>query len=155
MDLRIPSVDEIAANWHAFAGGPPVVGELDTYQPGDVDGLLAEDGSTGSRACITWAIRGASAELVSVHADPPGTGAGSRLLAIVEERLAAAGVRRVVVATTNDNLPAVAFYQRCGYRLTAIRLDHMDRVRRHKPQVPAHGIDGLPLRDLWVFAKAL
>ena len=156
MATRKPDIYEITADWDVFTGGPPVVGALGTYWPTTVDALVEEDGEAGTRALICWAIHGDGlAELVSVHAEPPGVGAGARLIEAVERRLAGAGVRKIVVATTNDNTGALAFYQRQGYRLVEVRLDFMDTVRAAKPAVPIEGNGGIPLRDLWVLEKAL
>lgn len=43
-------------------------------------------------------------------------GVGSLLLASAEERLAAQGVRSVLLETAVDNEAAIAFWQRYGYR---------------------------------------
>lgn len=50
--------------------------------------------------------------------------------------------------TTNDNLGALAFYQRLGFRLSALRPTVVDASRATlKPQIPATGEDDLPIRD--------
>jgi hypothetical protein len=50
--------------------------------------------------------------------------------------------------TTNDNLGALAFYQRLGFRLSALRPGAVDEARATlKPEIPATGEEGLPLRD--------
>ncbi|MCK9517959.1 MAG: GNAT family N-acetyltransferase [Dehalococcoidia bacterium] len=95
------------------------------------------------------------AELVSVHAEPPGSGTGARLLAYVESLLHERGVTRLMVATTNDNVDALRFYLRHGFRLVELRLDHMNRVRAAKPHVPRTGHAGLPLQDLCVLERRL
>lgn len=48
-------------------------------------------------------------------------GAGSALLAEAERRLAAAGVRRVSLETETNNAPAIAFWERHGYRILGAR----------------------------------
>jgi hypothetical protein len=58
------------------------------------------------------------------------------------------GVRTVSVTTTADNLRALAFYVRRGFRMVKLELDGMDRVRARKPGVPLEGNEGLPLRDM-------
>jgi hypothetical protein len=57
--------------------------------------------------------------------------------------------------TTNDNLRAIAFYVRHGYRITKLELDSLDRVRKEKPDVPEIGMDGIPLRDMFELEKEL
>ena len=50
--------------------------------------------------------------------------------------------------TTNDNLDALRFYQRRGFRITAIHAGAVDDSRaRLKPEIPEAGDHGIPLRD--------
>ena len=55
-----------------------------------------------------------------------------------------AGLR---VTTTNDNTRALRFYQRAGFRLTALHPDAVDEARKIKPGIPGTGEDGIPIRD--------
>jgi ribosomal protein S18 acetylase RimI-like enzyme len=60
--------------------------------------------------------------------------------------LAGAGVRPRV--TTNDNVDALRFYQRRGFRLAALRAGAVEDARaRLKPEIPWTGADGIELRD--------
>jgi hypothetical protein len=54
-----------------------------------------------------------------------------------EEELRRRGAKTVVLATTNDNVRALNFYMRRGYRLVRLHLDAMDGVRARKPGVPS------------------
>ena len=49
--------------------------------------------------------------------------------------------------TTNDNLRALRFYQRRGFRLKELRPGAVNDARRLKPQIPLYGADGIPMRD--------
>ncbi len=70
------------------------------------------------------------------------------MVIIVARLAAAAGCRRFWVLTTNDNVDALRFYQRRGFRLTAIRCGAVDQARRTlKPQIPMIGNYGIPIRD--------
>ena len=60
---------------------------------------------------------------------------------------ATAGCRRVWLITTNDNLRALRFYQRRGFRLVAVHPNALARSRELKPSIPEIGLDGIPLRD--------
>jgi hypothetical protein len=52
------------------------------------------------------------------------------------------------LVTTNDNLDALRFYQRRGFRITEVRLGAVDEARRTlKPGIPAIGASGIPIRD--------
>jgi len=75
-------------------------------------------------------------------------GVGRALLERTVAALAAAGVRRAWLVTTNDNLAALALYQQSGFRLSALRPGVVDEARRElKPSIPAVGEYGIPLRD--------
>jgi len=102
---------------------------------------------------VTWAIHGDAAEIVSLNAFEPGHGYGRQALAEAGRVLAAIGIARLWLVTTNDNLQAIAVYLRAGWRLTAVHLDAMDAVRALKPNIPHIGQNGLPLRDEWRFEK--
>jgi len=153
--VRPVTEEEIAADWVQFTGGGPVVGLLRQYNPSDVDGLSWHEPATGKSGVVTWSIDGERAEITSVHAEPPGGGTGTRLMDLAEAELRRHGVRSVVLATTNDNIRALNFYTRRGYRLTRVHADAMDRVRVVKPGVPMTGRDGIPLRDMWELEKGL
>ena len=51
------------------------------------------------------------------------------------------------LTTTNDNVDALRFYQRHGFRLVELRPGAVDAARRLKPEIPATGAHGIPLRD--------
>ena len=57
------------------------------------------------------------------------------------------GCRRVWLVTSNDNLPALRFYQRRGYELVAVHRRSLEEARRLKPEIPSTGLYGIPLRD--------
>ena len=58
------------------------------------------------------------------------------------------GCRRLWLITTNDNVNALRFYQRRGFRLAAVHPGAVDRARTTmKPEIPFVGDYGIPLRD--------
>ena len=57
------------------------------------------------------------------------------------------GCFQVTLTTTNDNIGALRFYQRRGFRLAALRTGAVDRSRQRKPEIPRTGDFGIPLRD--------
>lgn len=103
----------------------------------------------------TYRIDGPDAELMSLNATAEGQGAGTALLQAVEGAAAAAGCRRLWLITTNDNLEALRFYQRRGYRLAALYPGAVDQARRLKPAIPLLGNHGIPLHDELELEKAL
>lgn len=95
----------------------------------------------------TYRLMEAEVELISLDAVEPGRGVGTALLAELIERLKPDGVRRLWATTTNDNLTALAFYQKRGFRLQRIRPGAIEEARRLKPGIPLVAENGIPIRD--------
>jgi ribosomal protein S18 acetylase RimI-like enzyme len=73
---------------------------------------------------------------------------GSALIAEVEQIARRAGCTRLWLITTNDNVDALRFYQRRGFRLAALRPGAVDDSRtRLKPEIPDVGDHDIPIRD--------
>ena len=83
----------------------------------------------------------------SVHCGTRATdGIGSALLDALRHEIGDG--ERIWLVTTNDNLEALRFYQRRGFRLSALRTGAVDESRRRlKPQIPTVGDFGIPIRD--------
>lgn len=148
------SREQIEEHWREH-WGLPVVSKSREYMPADVEGLLWRDEVGAVQGFVTWAIDGEDAEIVSVEALQQGIHIGGRLLDAAEQELVRRAVWRITIVTTNDNLRALAFYVRRGYRLVRVHTDAMDRVRSVKPQVPLIGNEGIPLHDMWELEKEL
>jgi ribosomal protein S18 acetylase RimI-like enzyme len=95
----------------------------------------------------TYRIDDAACELVTLDSEVEGIGIGSALIAAVRETAIVANCRRLWLITTNDNLPALGFYQKRGFRITAVHPNALEQSRLLKPQIPLIGLDGIPLRD--------
>ena len=96
---------------------------------------------------VTYHIAGGECEITSLDSLREGIGVGTSLIAATGEVAVAAGCRRLWLITTNDNTPALRFYQRRGLVLVALHRDAIAESRRLKPQIPLTGIDGIPIRD--------
>ena len=95
----------------------------------------------------TYETRGAECELVTLDSSGEGIGVGSALLAAVANAAWTQGCRKLTVATTNDNVRALGFYQRRGFVLTALRPAAVEKSRRLKPEIPELGLFDIPIRD--------
>lgn len=82
-----------------------------------------------------------------MHAASPGLGLGSRLLEAARKRAYDLGCRRLWLITTNDNEPAIRFYQRHGLRIAAIHRGAVAESRKLKPEIALVGIGGRPIED--------
>jgi GNAT superfamily N-acetyltransferase len=110
----------------AEAAGGQLLGVL-TYVPG-----------TDWRQC----------EILTLHADEQWRGAGTALIEAAGHLARRQGCTRLWVITTNDNVDALRFYQRRGFCLVTVHRGAVDRSRATlKPEIPAVGAYGIPLRD--------
>jgi ribosomal protein S18 acetylase RimI-like enzyme len=129
-------------------GDEIAVGRGRVWTPHELPAMVAVDDSGDRVGMATYVVEGAVAELVSIDALRTGAGVGRRLLTAVAATARAAGAEQLLVMTTNDNLPALRFYQRNGFRLTELRPGGVDKARATlKPSIPETGNDGIPLRD--------
>jgi len=87
------------------------------------------------------------AEIVLLESFDPGTGLGTALIHALIEELGKQHVSTLRVTTTNDNVEALRFYQRRGFRLRELRVGAVDRARILKPSIPEIGMHSIPLRD--------
>jgi len=96
----------------------------------------------------TYVVDGNACELLTLHAETRFSGVGTALVEAVRRRALDAGCGLLWVVTTNDNLDALRFYQRRGFRLARLRTGAVDRSRATvKPEIPAIGDHGIPLCD--------
>ncbi|HYM23174.1 MAG TPA: GNAT family N-acetyltransferase [Vicinamibacterales bacterium] len=94
---------------------------------------------------LAYRLLGNALHIVALATDPmwQRSGVGAYLLAEAELIARRLSLPRIVVATTNDNLPALYFYQRRGYRLLELVPDN---VVAHTGRDVA-GFAGIPVRD--------
>lgn len=86
-------------------------------------------------------------EILTLDSLVEGMGIGSALLDALEERAREAGLTRLWLVTTNDNLASLRFWQKRGYELVAVHRNAIASARRIKPQIPITGRHGIPIRD--------
>ena len=99
---------------------------------------------------LTWLAAGRTAEVraVAVAPEARGQGVGRALLRAAASALRSGGVARAWLVTTNDNLAALALYQKEGWRLAALRVGALDELRGTiKPSLPTVGEHGIPFHD--------
>ncbi|GAB4574985.1 MAG: GNAT family N-acetyltransferase [Anaerolineae bacterium] len=96
---------------------------------------------------VTYHVLGDSCEIVTLDSLREGIGIGTALVEAVKTAACAAGCRRLWLITTNDNLPALRFYQKRGFRIVAVHPGAVDAARVRKPSIPLVGLAGIPLHD--------
>jgi GNAT superfamily N-acetyltransferase len=96
----------------------------------------------------TYVLGEGTCELLTLHATRRNAGVGTALVSAVAEAARSAGCTTLWVVTTNDNVDALRFYQRRGFRLARLRPGAVDDSRLTlKPEIPTVGGHGIPLRD--------
>src|SRR4051794_14814848 len=96
----------------------------------------------------TYVVDGEACELLTLHAQHRYVGVGTALLEAVVTAARVAGCWRLWVVTTNDNVDALRFYQRRGFRLAQLRTGAVEASRETlKPEIPPIGAHDIPLRD--------
>ncbi len=127
-------------------GAPTIVVHGDVYEPHTLPGfaVVQDDAWLG---LITYQLAGAACEIVTLDSIRQGVGVGMALIEAVVAEARRIGCARVWLITTNDNLHALRFYQKRGFRLVAVHRDAVDRARQIKPEIPLVGNDGIPLHD--------
>jgi ribosomal protein S18 acetylase RimI-like enzyme len=129
------------------AGSEVVAAHGMLLRPLELPALVAVDGEDRI-ALLTHRIEDGECEVVTLHSDREGVGAGTALLEAAEREARASACRRLWLITTNDNLHALRFYQRRGFRLAAVRPGAVDESRRTlKPEIPLTGDGDIPIRD--------
>jgi ribosomal protein S18 acetylase RimI-like enzyme len=125
-------------------GGEPIVGRGRAHRVDDLEGIAAVIGDERV-GVLTYRIDVDVCEIVTLDAFR--VGVGRALIEAVTARARAAGASTLLAMTTNDNVGALRFYQRAGFRLHELRSGAVDEARRVKPTIPLIGHDRIPIRD--------
>ncbi|MCS6990167.1 MAG: GNAT family N-acetyltransferase [Chloroherpetonaceae bacterium] len=94
-------------------------------------------------------------EIVSLHSLRKRIGIGEALLNRLEEVAKAKGCKKIKCAVGNDNLNALRFLQKRGFRLSALNVNAMEAARKQNPALSLAGEYGIPLRDELVLEKTI
>lgn len=96
---------------------------------------------------ITYKIMNKECEIVSLNSLKENRGVGSFILDNIESFARSRECTRIWLVTTNDNLRALRFYQKKGFKLLKIYPDIMKEYRDLKPEIPLIGENGIEIRD--------
>jgi len=96
---------------------------------------------------LTWVREGDDVQLLTLDSVLEGQGIGSALMLMAIEDCRRNDIRKIWLTTTNDNLGAIGFYQRLGFRITAVNVGAVDEARKLKPQIPETGYKGISIHD--------
>ncbi len=115
-----------------------------SYQVDTLPAFVACDGDE-IVGVASYAREGNVVNLVMLNVLPQwqGQGAARGLIAAVTKAARAEGAKRIIVATTNDDLPALGLYQRLGFTITRVLAGKV--LEYHGGIEP--GFAGIPVRD--------
>jgi len=115
-------------------------------RPAELGGFIAER-SRRVVGLLTYQLAGEVLEIVTLNAIERRIGIGTLLIEAAASAARHYRCLEVRLTTTNDNVDALRFYQRRGFRLAELRPGAVDRSRQEKPQIPKTGDYGIPLHD--------
>jgi len=127
-------------------GAAEVVVHDGSFYPAALPGFIAERAGRIA-GLVTFDVRPGVLEIVTINALDQFAGIGTLLIEAVRAEAKRLGCHQITLTTTNDNISALRFYQRRGFRLAALRPGAVDRSRLRKPEIPRTGDFGIPLRD--------
>ena len=157
MDIRpinptdIPKIHQtVEALW----GSHIVIVHLERYNCDELPGFAAFiDGDLAG--FLHYELRDSVCEIMTLAALSEGQGVGTALIAAIETFATEHHCSHLQVATTNDNLHAIAFYQHRGFQIKEIIPGLIDLARELKPSIPLIGENGIPIQDEILLEKEL
>ena len=134
--------DFLTEHW----GSPQIVAKGKIHEANNLPGfiLFFESEPVG---LITYKVENDICEIVSLDSIKEKMGVGIALLEEVKKIAKREQCTKIELITTNDNLPALGFYQKRGFVLTKIYPNALQVSRKLKPEIPLIGLDNIPLRD--------
>lgn len=136
--------EEMTRHW----GGTRIWSLGRAFDADRIPGFVAVvDGERVGQVTYEVAHGGYQCEVVTLSVRGESRGVGSRLLEAAVNAARRAECDRVFLTTTNDNIRALGFYQREGWRLAALHKGYVDEARKRVPQIPKVGPSGIAVRD--------
>ncbi|AMJ61233.1 GNAT family N-acetyltransferase [Bosea sp. PAMC 26642] len=131
------------ANW----GSHSMMIDFTVYDCATLDllGVAGEDGRF--KAYASWTMRDDVALLCALHSLVPGQGVAVTLLKAVQDAARKRGATRLKAMLTNDNMPGLAFYQKCGFRFSRLHIEAIDNFRSVVPAIIRTGYMDIPIHD--------
>lgn len=150
-DSNLPLVEKFMATWLADY----IISCGRKLYPAKLPGFVALDDKGEFRGMVTIEIVGAQCEVVTLDALDQWQGVGTVLLERAIKAAREADCKRLWLITTNDNVDAIRFYQKRGLTLAGINVNALEQSRLLKPEIPATGMYGIPIRDEILFEMLL
>jgi ribosomal protein S18 acetylase RimI-like enzyme len=134
---------ELQKHWHSttiWSRGKP-------FRADQLPAFVAESQTREPLGLVTYRFEADECEVVTLSSTTESRGVGSLLLSAAVDAAKAKGCRRIFLTTTNDNLRAIGFYQKRGWRLCRLYAGVVDAARTRWPSIPLTGFHGIRVRD--------
>ncbi|HJY00823.1 MAG TPA: GNAT family N-acetyltransferase [Streptosporangiaceae bacterium] len=150
-EIRIRPIDEGDRPMLAWLvtelwGSETVAVHGSSLRPAELGGFIAER-SGRVAGLLTYQLVDTMLEIVTINAIDRRAGIGTMLIEAAVDKARRFGCHEIRLTTTNDNVDALRFYQRRGFRMAELRPGAVDQSRQRKPQIPRVGDYGIPLHD--------
>lgn len=96
---------------------------------------------------LTYNVEEDECEIVTLDSLDEEHGIGTALVDELKQAAKESKIKRLWCIITNDNLPALRFWQKRDFSLVKIHRNAIEEARRLKPQIPITGKQGIPIRD--------
>ncbi len=116
------------------------------YKLEELSGYIAELNNK-KVGLITFKVTGQELEITSLNSLLEKKGVGTALVNKVVSLAKTKKLKNIRLITTNDNLSALRFWQKRGFKLLRIYPDAIEAYHKLKPGIPLIGENGIPLRD--------
>jgi ribosomal protein S18 acetylase RimI-like enzyme len=123
-----------------------VVTRGQVHRPARLPGFVCWKGEERA-GLVTYRIEKQEYEIITLNSFAKREGIATELLQAVENAALRSDCHRLWVITTNDNLDALHFYRKRGFRITKVHTDALKESRKLKPEIPETGLYEIPLRD--------
>jgi N-acetylglutamate synthase-like GNAT family acetyltransferase len=149
-NIVVREIKESDKNWMkeilTASWGSEIIVASKTFNALELPGFIGEiDGQVGG--VLTYNIARKKLEIVSLNVTIQEKGIGSALIEKTKEVAKELKLKSVFLVTSNDNISALRFYQKRGFRITKVYPNAIDKARKLKPNIPETGNYGIPLKD--------
>ncbi|HUN12321.1 MAG TPA: GNAT family N-acetyltransferase [Rhabdaerophilum sp.] len=128
-------------------GSPRMLVGMHTYDVTEIEGHGLYDAEGELLAFASWKLRERTIVLCALHALREGNGFATQMLNEIKKLARQTGARSIRSMVTNDNMPALVFYQKNGFRFATLYVGAVDAYRPAMPGMIRHGYLGLPIHD--------
>ena len=120
-----------------------------------LEGFIAPSPAGDLNGLITLDVTDHGCEIVTMNSVYKGRGTGTNLMSCAEIFARETSCKRLWLVTSNDNVEAMAFYMRRGFRMSKVHRDALNEARKSNPSIPTHGHHGIEMHDLVEFERIL